>query len=250
MAKSLTTESDWSEYQKGYTLVPINKSSLGVVFARYLKPDKSKTCIEIGCNPGKNLVYLSKTYGFKIWGIDFTNIELSRSNLQYHQVPDFNLVEADFQTWQSEALFDIVLSSGFLEHFVDYTDVFNRHARLLAPGGLLFLSVPNLHNGQYIFHWIFDRQIFKTHNLDIMKLEVLQELSERNQLEILELSYFRTIDFWIMDDIKARPIWQQALLNLIFFCARGLNKIIGAIKPIPNRWFSPHLVLVARKPMV
>jgi len=250
MAKPLTIESDWDVYNKNYILGHVDKSPLAGIFAHYLIPDNKKNIIEIGCNPGKSLVFLYKTYKFKIWGIDFTNIKLSQKTLEYHQIPDFKLVEADFQTWKSDILFDVVYSSGFLEHFEDYDDLFERHARLLKPDGLLFLTVPNFRYGQYIFHWLFDREIFKSHNLKIMSLDVLHDLCVNNQLEILELSYFKTIDFWILGDLADRPLWQQIIIRPIIFIAKAINKLIGFIKPIPNRWFSPHLLLVARKPMI
>lgn len=119
------------------------------IFTRFLRYDHDKTCIEIGCNPGYFLVHMHKHYGFKIFGVDYINIEWTRKNLHNFGISDFSPQKIDFLNWHTDQLFDVVFSSGFIEHFDDYRELFWMHAQLLKPGGMLILIVPNFRYGQY-----------------------------------------------------------------------------------------------------
>ncbi|MEN8128094.1 MAG: class I SAM-dependent methyltransferase, partial [Planctomycetota bacterium] len=101
--------------------------------------------LEIGGAPGQWVAYLNKYYGYNVSVIEYTekggqktreNLDLLGANIDIYQ-RDF------FDDLSDLPRFDIVLSMGFVEHFQDLNDVFQRHINLLKKGGILVVGVPN-----------------------------------------------------------------------------------------------------------
>ena len=77
--------------------------------------------------------------GFESWGTDISELggQVARgSNLKF-VVGDFN--QTDFP----ENYFDVIYSSHALEHMQDPVSVFSKIKKLLKPGGIGYVMVPN-----------------------------------------------------------------------------------------------------------
>jgi SAM-dependent methyltransferase len=91
--------------------------------------------LEIGCGTGKATVSLAER-GYRI-----TCVELGASlaAVARRDVPDAEIVVADFEQWTTDARFDAVVAfSAF--HWLDLTTAYARCAELLEPSGVLAVS--------------------------------------------------------------------------------------------------------------
>lgn len=208
---------------------------------RHFLKNKNKTCIEIGCVPGRFLFYLAKNFKYKVYGVDFAETNKMRDFFKSEKIP-IKIYQKDFLKFKTKVKFDVVCSFGFIEHFDDYETIFKKHVDLLNKNGKLIIEMPNFRYGQKILHSLFDKPNLKRHNLEIMNLIKLKELCKKYDLNILYLNYFKTIDFWISQTDKHLWLIKKAigLFSLLFEC---INKLIN----FPNKSFSPYIVLVAKK---
>jgi malonyl-CoA O-methyltransferase len=94
---------------------------------------------ELGCGTAKNAVWLAAR-ARRVVGLDFSRgmLDVARSRLTAGNV---ELREHDVQTrWPAaDAEYDLVIADLILEHVADVTLVFAEAARVLRPGGTMFI---------------------------------------------------------------------------------------------------------------
>jgi 2-polyprenyl-6-hydroxyphenyl methylase/3-demethylubiquinone-9 3-methyltransferase len=102
--------------------------------------------LEVGAGNSRVLPYLARAFGYVVCGTDFspTGCQLLSANLSMQGVAGAVVREDLFQSSLRPETFDVVYSSGLIEHFDDTRAVSGEHVRLLKPGGRLVLIVPNL----------------------------------------------------------------------------------------------------------
>jgi 2-polyprenyl-6-hydroxyphenyl methylase/3-demethylubiquinone-9 3-methyltransferase len=107
---------------------------------------KPSRVLEIGAGGSRVLPYLGLNFGFRVCGTDFSlsGCRLLRANLALVGTRGWVVCEDLFQSSVKAESFDLVYSSGLIEHFEDTHAVISEHLRLLKPGGQLVLIVPNL----------------------------------------------------------------------------------------------------------
>ena len=227
-----------------------------VVLPQYLpKSCTGLSAIEIGSAPGNFLVRFAKTFGGTPYGVEYTRhgADCNRNNFAANGLDPNNVIEDDFFSEQFldayRGRFDIVFSRGFIEHFADPEAVVSRHVALLKPGGLLVITIPQLHGIYSYWTRAFNPELLPMHNLDIMKLQQFQRLFDSQSLDILRCSYFGTFSFWLFTAHKDAwwashvirgLIVLQRLLNLVFRLAFREHGYETAM-------FSPNLIFVGRK---
>jgi len=220
------------------------------VLSAYLPTSADLDAVEIGCYPGTYLLQLGSRYGYRMSGIDFIpGISKMRQPLERNGVRVDELIEADFLQYKPTRTYDVVTSFGFIEHFKDLELLLTKHAALVKPGGLLAIAVPHFHGIHYWLRRNLEPDLLETHNLDAMVPSTYRHWLERNGFSILYCDYFMTFDFWLS---SSAPILDQRFapkhravvwsVKLAKYALRRLN-----LEHIPNRWFSPYVVVVARK---
>jgi 2-polyprenyl-3-methyl-5-hydroxy-6-metoxy-1,4-benzoquinol methylase len=215
------------------------------LFKKFLKRGNKKI-LEIGCTPAKRLIYFAKEFGYKVYGIDYAEkgIDISKENLRIAGVEGTILCEDVFQTSFEDESFDIVYSMGLVEHFESPAEIIDAHIKLLKRGGTLIITIPNFKDSLYFtLSKIFgeEKRLVETHNLDIMDKKRLNELLQSREIEVLLLDYFGPIDLTIScGGTKIKPV--SYLIHI-------LNQILGyASFFVPkSRYFSPHLILIAKR---
>lgn len=102
--------------------------------------------IELGAGGSRVLPYLARKFGNRVFGADFSpsGCRLLRANLSLVGVTGGVVREDMFSSSLAPASFDLVFSSGLIEHFTDTPEAVAAHLRLVRPGGKLVLIVPNL----------------------------------------------------------------------------------------------------------
>src|SRR5579862_6625978 len=110
---------------------------------RHAPTDAGASVLEVGCAPAKWLVFYAERFGARVAGIEYSEkgAEISRANLQLAGI-EGTIYHGDFFS-VTPGLFDLVLSLGFIEHFDDLDQAFDRHVTCVAEQGRLAIGVPN-----------------------------------------------------------------------------------------------------------
>lgn len=147
---------------------------------RHLPQDSALKLFEIGCAPGRWLIWFNQALGYHVAGCDISphGVQLTQENLRLNNVSG-EIYQADvFADTLPEQAFDIVFSVGVIEHFEQPEAIINRHLRLLKPGGYLVLEVPNMAG------WL---------NLWLMRLAGMHDFLAVHNLTVMNQAYFQTI---------------------------------------------------------
>lgn len=98
------------------------------------------TGLDLGCGDGVNLKWLSG-YAERIYGSDYNLLRLARAA---HSNPMATVFMADVTDYPAmDASFDLIFFNHVLEHIPDDDKALSEVRRILTPGGLLILGVPN-----------------------------------------------------------------------------------------------------------
>jgi len=243
-ASSVTGAAYWDRYHRRRRRRPASDVAFADLFTRFLVPDAEKTVLEVGCGGGIFLAHLAQAYRYRPFGVDFSEgIEDTRDLFGRRGLPAPTLYKEDFFTWDPGRKFDMVCSFGFVEHFPDLSAVIRRHAALVAPGGMLWVTMPHFAHLQYLFHWLIDRENLRDHNTSVMNRRALARSLRGLPFDVVHLSYYRTFGFWT--ERRSLRRWELAVERAIRWIGIAAKKALG--KDHPNPLFSPHLVLVARR---
>lgn len=239
-----TEKKFWDGYFQKFEPKKIDSVVFADIFEKFLPKDRNKTVLEIGCAGGTFLAYLAKRFGYRAYGIDYSDeIDTTYKTFAYNDLPAPTLFKEDLTRWKHEP-FDIVASFGFVEHFSDLKKILSLHADLVKPGGSLVITMPHFAHGQHLVHWLIDRENLKIHNINIMNLKAVQKAITELGLTIEYLSYYRTFDFWT--EKRELTILERASRKIITLLRKGIIKVFGENRP--NPFLSPYIVCVAKRP--
>lgn len=189
----LTESGFWDEFWKKTTLPVLPDPGKRYercyldLFERHFHPDPARRVFEAGCAPGMWLAWFHQRFGYAPYGCDTSprGIALTEENFRLCGVPG-KVVACDLFAYRAEKPFDVVLSIGFIEHFSDPGPVLAKQVELLAPGGVLVLSVPNLTG---LNAWLTRPAFLAAHNQAVMSRRFFEEAAARSGLETLFLDY-------------------------------------------------------------
>lgn len=144
--------------------------------------------LEVGCCPGDMLLALRATMpNARLVGVDICHDALmsTRTRLDTEDV-DVELRNADVMAMEGIEEFDLVVSFGLLEHFVDPSCVIKSMFRLLRPQGLIYVTVPQYnHRLQRAVSATIDPDVWRTHHPLLMnKAGLMSSLSEAGFADI------------------------------------------------------------------
>ncbi|HSL22718.1 MAG TPA: class I SAM-dependent methyltransferase [Vicinamibacterales bacterium] len=101
--------------------------------------------LDAGCGDGINLAFLGRLVGGRDWptvlvGADYSSLRVRRaSDLAVSGLVQASVTALAFR----DGSFDIVVCNQVLEHVPDDVNAFRELRRVLRPGGLLIVGVPN-----------------------------------------------------------------------------------------------------------
>lgn len=115
-------------------------------------PNTGLNLIEIGCAPGGWLAYFHSNFHCPVSGIDYAPIACKKTieNLKVLNIPN-KVLHADLFEFEHEP-YDVVFSSGFIEHFKVIMPAIEKIVNLCKPnGGVLICIIPSM---QGVNRWI------------------------------------------------------------------------------------------------
>jgi len=247
MRKSLIDKSGWAQGWDAHIPGAVARPAIDPLLKKHL-PGKAPgangySLIELGCSPGNNLVYFARDFSYKVTGLDYAGMELTKRLLNESGV-QAELIERDMFDWRPDAPYDVVFSSGVLEHFDPPDEVFRIHKNACAPGGHVVICVPNMRYANKVVADILCPGLSGIHNLKILSPHRLRAHFEGGGFDVLYCDYYKTsllnikpgYDFW------GGRRWLKKIHTV-------LGKILALLRldNIPNRFFSPNIVIIARK---
>lgn len=127
----------WNERydEDGYLF---GRGPCGLVEEEADRLERGSDVVELGAGEGRNLVYLARAGGHRVWAVDFARhgLDKARTLAREHGV-DLNVVEADVLRWQPERRWDALVVT-FLQLLPDErSQLFALIHRAVRPGGLV-----------------------------------------------------------------------------------------------------------------
>lgn len=201
-----------------------------------------KTCIEIGCYPGRYLT-LFGDLGYELSGIDLATKLCDLP--AWFSKNGYNIGEfcnEDFIQFNPLKTFDVVSSFGFIEHFTTWRDVLIKQCDLVKEDGFLIVEVPNFIGlFQNWFHSNFDEENYNRHVISSMDIEKWTEIVKSKNFDIVYKGYFGSFGFWT----ESEP--ESSLDKLLLKCLFRLRKPLSTILPKDKKMYSPYGGLIAKK---
>lgn len=243
--KNLATLNYWTNIFLNKSIKLNEDDVIRLWVLKYLKFDKNKTCIEVGCYPGKYLT-IPGNFGVEVNGIDFIEdvVKLPAVFTENGYNTGLFICE-DFTKNTLTRKFNYVMSFGFIEHFDKWENIIEKHCELVSNDGYLIIEAPNFKGFfQMVPRFIFDYSDLKRHNLDSMNLNKWVSILEANGFEIVTAEYFGNYGLWFDRSITNKSVlyFRKALV----FFLKYLKNIIHS-KEENHKSFSSYMGVIARK---
>ncbi len=201
----------------------------------------NKSCLEIGCYPGKLLAVFGEK-GYTLSGIDSFN-GTATSLPQWLESNGYkigNFYESDFLTTNVPDTYDIVCSFGLVEHFENYRELIKRHTEITKTGGRVVVEVPNL--ASPLYHNLY-RTFEPNHTVGYllkdlpMNLERISETLKENGCTIERADY---VGHFYFRFVTHHSIFHKTLSFLIN-CFRPILQLL------PRSKYSRYIAVIAIK---
>ena len=155
----------------------IDTHNIQRLLKRYVSPGVS--FLEIGCSPGKHLAWVGAKLKANVAGLDYSEqgIEITKWIFKELGVCGDIRCEDIFLTTFDPGSFDVVFSSGVIEHYNNPIDIVNCHIQLLKPGGKAIIAIPNYGGIYGKLQYRVNPENLAVHNLNIMSCNALIALS-------------------------------------------------------------------------
>jgi len=156
---------------------------------------KGKLAIDVGCGGGL-LSEGMAALGAEVTGIDLSDKALGIARLHLYEsghVIDYRLISAESMAEEAPARFDVVTCLEMLEHVPDPASTVAACARLVKPGGQVFLSTINRNPKAYMLAVVGAEYLLNllprgTHDYTrFLKPAELARLCRSAGLEVLEI---------------------------------------------------------------
>lgn len=100
--------------------------------------------VDLGCGTGNVTVILKQMFPTAdVLGVDGSEAMLEKARAA---APDCRFATGDFSTWAPEQRSDLIYSNAALHWVTDHDILFPRLLSLLAPGGVLAIQMPAMHD--------------------------------------------------------------------------------------------------------
>jgi SAM-dependent methyltransferase len=216
---------------------------------RFLPRDANLRFLEIGAYPGYLMWYFRKYFGYRVSGLEYVRWCCEHASaLLAREGVEAEVIEGDLFAFECDDRYpgwDVVASSGFIEHFTDPAEPIARHLRLLRRGGYLVLVVPN-HATVYgkIMKKVAPEK-FSIHNRMTLD-DALSSLHRAGPCKLVFSGYMGRLGFWnscLYEVAKKRTGRAYPLVRAPLWALEHAGQWL-----LPNTAFlSPSFLVIAQK---
>ncbi len=249
MNNELTSRQFWLDYwesKEGLVFeVPNNYPFVGLL-EKLVKQNNSKTLLEIGGFPGYFSVWAKRHLQLNATLLDFvvhTKILNELETANNLKTGSIEVIEVDLFNYTPQKRYDLVVSNGLIEHFVDTKNIIQKHVEQLNSGGILLITLPNFKSLNGWFQKTFDLENYEKHNINCMDLDLLNNACQELGLTEIQTRYDGKFMLWFERE-NDKPLWVRLLKKVIWLPLKVFFKII----PIDTKAFSPYIIVTAKKP--
>jgi 2-polyprenyl-3-methyl-5-hydroxy-6-metoxy-1,4-benzoquinol methylase len=179
------------------------------LMARHLSPDPGLSparprvrYLDVGCSTGF-VVEAARDRGWEAIGTDLNPSAIEYGRSRGLDVRDVALEDAGFEP----ASFDAISLFDVLEHLLDPTATLRVCARLLRPGGIVFVYVPNYDSASRLLMGADAHFIWPTHHLNYYTPTTIRDLMTREGLtpEYVATEGLDVVDYlWYRREVQGK----------------------------------------------
>jgi SAM-dependent methyltransferase len=249
MNNELTTRQFWLDYwesKEGLVFeVPNNYPFVGLL-EKLVKQNNSKNLLEIGGFPGYFSVWAKRHLQLDSTLLDFvvhSKILNELETANHLKSGSIAVIEADLFNYTSQKKYDLVVSNGLIEHFLDTENIIQKHVEQLNSGGVLLITLPNFKSLNGWLQKNFDLENYEKHNINCMDLDLLHNTCKTLGLTNIETRYDGKFMLWFERE-NEKPFFVRLLKKVVWLPLKVFFKII----PVDTKAFSPYIIVTAKKP--
>ena len=211
---------------------------------------RGKQLIEMGCGGSRWLPYYRAAFGCEITGLDYSHIGCiaAKALLDDLQMPG-KIIQGDMfkPPVGLHGKFDYLVSNGLVEHFADTGAAVAACAAFLKPGGLMITSVPNMTGPLGWLQRLFDSELYEKH-VPLSRADLALAHGHAG-LEIVSCDYVMLAHLGVLQFGALQRITGPRIAQVIKVAISSPVWLIGPrLGMKPNRYTSPYIFCVARKP--
>jgi 2-polyprenyl-3-methyl-5-hydroxy-6-metoxy-1,4-benzoquinol methylase len=245
--QQMTSEEFWETYHaipESKLVMPSSRSVFNLDFQRLLRKwiRPGMNVLEIGAAPGRQLAWVAKTLRANVAGVDSSveGMELAgKLFTKYHLQADLRCEDV-FSTSFPSSYFDLVYSTGVIEHWQDPRGIVEKHIDLVAPGGVVLITIPN-YSG--INAWIekqFYPEFQETHQCGIMSKSGLLSVVPERARDAARVYPYGRVGAWLFSFHRKWPRW-------MLYSIGGALNLVGMMQPVTLAGLNTMWVLELRR---
>lgn len=100
--------------------------------------------LDVGCGSGVHGAELKRAHGHRVVGVDLSEPSIAKAKTRLAEAYVADVTRPELYPFAGTQRFEVILFSDILEHLYNPCDVLMRHYGLLAPGGHILISLPNI----------------------------------------------------------------------------------------------------------
>lgn len=199
--------------------------------------------VEFGCSPGQNMAWFNQEFGYSISGLDYAGINTTQNYLEKKSVKYDGLFDCDIFKWSIKQ-YDIVFSTGLIEHFVPADNIIDIHKKATKPGGYCVIAIPNIrYLNRFIVSVIGGEDLVKEHNLKLMSPKVLRSFFGKG-FNVLYCGYWKTSVIDLNDNYGFNE--RSRVVSMLYRTLHKFSKLCH-MDNIRNPVLSPNIIIIAQK---
>ncbi len=190
--------------------------------------------LDVGCGQGRHLLEMSRSPGLQI-GVDWARRDLHKAAYWYHLMHRDGEVNGRVYFLQGDAprlpfkdgAFDRVLCTEVMEHVSDDRAVLRELVRVLRPGGVLAISVPDEYSERILWRISPQYRNWPGGHVRIYRRSDLPRMFREVGVRPYAVRFRHSLEagYWIIRLLDSHPITDEGPITA------KIGRILGTISP-------------------